>query len=123
MQTARALTVSEANGRATIYLAALSSSLIALAFIGQDSQLDAPYLASSLIVLPVLAFVGLVTFLRLFQSSMEDIAYAHRIGCYEASTCRLPRSSSPTFLSVERPRVALPLPPPAPGGCPSPSPG
>src|SRR5215204_4685515 len=35
LQTARALTVSEANGRASIYLAALSSNLIALAFIGQ----------------------------------------------------------------------------------------
>ena len=31
LQTARALTVSEANGRASIYLAALSSNLIALA--------------------------------------------------------------------------------------------
>jgi hypothetical protein len=26
-----------------------------------------------------LAFVGVVTFLRLVQSSIEDIAYAHRI--------------------------------------------
>ena len=34
LQTARSNTVSEANGRATVYLAALSSNLIALAFIG-----------------------------------------------------------------------------------------
>ena len=34
LQTARATTVAEANGRASIYLAALSSSLIALAFTG-----------------------------------------------------------------------------------------
>ena len=39
LQTARALTVSESNGRASIYLAALSSNLIALAFIGQMSRL------------------------------------------------------------------------------------
>jgi hypothetical protein len=38
LQTARATTVSEANGRASIYLAALSSNLIALAFIGQMSR-------------------------------------------------------------------------------------
>jgi ribose/xylose/arabinose/galactoside ABC-type transport system permease subunit len=30
--------------------------------------------------LPVLAFVGVVTFQRLVQSSIEDIAYAQRIG-------------------------------------------
>ena len=80
LQTARAVTVSEANGRANIYLAALSSSLIALAFVGQISRLGVAFYAFALILLPVLAFVGVVTFLRLVQSSLEDIAYAHRIG-------------------------------------------
>ena len=79
LQTARAVTVSEANGRASIFLAALSGSLIALAFVGQMSRLGAAFYAFALILLPVLAFVGLVTFLRLVQSSIEDIAYAHRI--------------------------------------------
>jgi hypothetical protein len=79
LQTARAVTVSEANGRASIYLAALSGNLIALAFVGQISRLGAAFYAFALILLPVLAFVGVVTFLRLVQSSIEDIAYAHRI--------------------------------------------
>jgi hypothetical protein len=79
LQTARALTVSEANGRANIYLAALSSNLIALAFIAQVSGLGRPFYVFALILLPVLAFLGVVTFLRLVQSSIEDIAYAHRI--------------------------------------------
>jgi hypothetical protein len=43
LQTARAVTVSEANGRASIYLAALSSNLIALAFIGQMSRLGVAF--------------------------------------------------------------------------------
>jgi hypothetical protein len=80
LQTARAATVSEANGRATIYLAALSSSLIALAFIGQMSRLGQAFDAFALIVLPVLGFVGVATFERLVQLSLEDIAYAQRIG-------------------------------------------
>jgi hypothetical protein len=80
LQTARAATVSEANGRASIYLAALSSNLIALAFVGQMSRLGTAFYAFALILLPVLAFVGTVTFLRLVQSSLEDIAYAQRIG-------------------------------------------
>lgn len=79
LQTARAVTVSEANGRAGIYLAALSSNLIALAFIGQMSRLGVAFYAFALILLPVLAFLGVVTFLRLVQSSIEEIAYAHRI--------------------------------------------
>lgn len=79
LQTARVGTISEANGRASIYLAAVSSTLIALAFIGQMSRLGAAFYAFSLILLPVLAFVGFVTFQRLVQSSMEDVAYAQRI--------------------------------------------
>ena len=78
LQTARVGTISEANGRASIYLAAVSSTLIALAFIGQMSRLGRPY-AFSLILLPVLGFVGFVTFQRLVQCSMEDVAYAQRI--------------------------------------------
>lgn len=76
LQTARALTVSEANGRAAIYLATPSSSLIALAFIGQVAEFHTAFYASALILLPVLAFVGVVTFLRLVQSSVEDLAFA-----------------------------------------------
>jgi hypothetical protein len=79
LQTARAATISEANGRASIYLAAISSNLIALAFIGQMSRLGTAFYAFSLLLLPVLAFVGVVTFQRLVQSSLEDIAYAQRI--------------------------------------------
>ena len=79
LQTARAVTVSEANGRAGLYLAALSSSLIALAFIAQVSRLGATFYAFALILLPVLAYSGVVTFRRLVQSSIEDLAYAHRI--------------------------------------------
>ena len=76
LQSARAATISEANGRASIYLAALSSNLIALAFIGQMSRLGTAFHAFALILLPALAFVGTVTFQRLVQSSIEDMAYA-----------------------------------------------
>jgi hypothetical protein len=79
LQTARSMTVAEANGRASIYLAAVSSNLIALAFIGQVSRLGATFYAFGLILLPALAFVGGVTFLRLVQSSLEDIAFSQRI--------------------------------------------
>ena len=57
----------------------VSSNLIALAFIGQMSRLGTAFYAFSLLLLPVLAFVGVVTFQRLVQCSLEDIAYAQRI--------------------------------------------
>jgi hypothetical protein len=100
LQTARAITVSEANGRAGAYLAALSTNLIALAFIGQMSRLGTAFYAFALILLPVMAFVGLVTFLRLVQSSIEDIAYAHRIGRLREFYVRLSPELEPYVLIV-----------------------
>ena len=99
LQTARALTVSEANGRASIYLAALSGNLIALAFVGQMSRLGAAFYAFALILLPVLAFVGVVTFLRLVQSSIEDIAYANRIALVRSFYLRVSPELEPYLVA------------------------
>jgi hypothetical protein len=90
--------VSEANGRASVYLAALSSNLIALAFIGQMSRLGTAFYAFALILLPVLAFVGTVTFLRLVQSTVEDIAYAERIALVRSYYLRIAPELEPYFV-------------------------
>jgi hypothetical protein len=109
LQTARALTVSEANGRASIYLASLSSILIALAFIGQISRLGIAFYAFALILLPVLAFVGMVTFLRLVQSSIEDLAYAHRIGLVRSYYLRVSPELEPYFVIARGTRSSVPI--------------
>jgi hypothetical protein len=101
LQTARVATVSEANGRASLYLAALSSNLIALAFVGQMSRLGTAFYAFALILLPVLAFVGIVTFQRLVQSSIEDIAYAERIARLRAFYLGIAPELEPFLLVVD----------------------
>ena len=85
LQTARAITVSEANGRAGIYLAALSSSLIALAFIGQVSRLGEAFYAFALILLPVLSFVGGVH----VSASRSDLDRGHRIRASDRAPAQL----------------------------------
>ena len=109
LQTARAVTVSEANGRAGIYLAALSSNLIALAFIGQMSRLGTAFYVFALILLPVLAFLGVVTFLRLVQSSIEDIAYAHRIGRLRDFYLRVAPELEPHLVVIRESGSAAPF--------------
>jgi hypothetical protein len=105
LQTARAATISEANGRASIYLAALSSNLIALAFIGQMSHLGTAFHAFALVLLPVLAFVGVATFRRLVQSSIEDIAYAQRIARLREFYLALAPELDPYVLVVRGPHA------------------
>jgi hypothetical protein len=79
LQTARSTTVTEASSRGLGFLAVLSSSLIALAFIGQMSKLGTAFYVFALVLLPALSFIGLVTFQRVAQITSEDIAYAQRI--------------------------------------------
>ena len=62
--------------------------------------------AFALILLPVLVFVGVVTFLRLVQSSLEDIAFAHRIALLRDLYLRLSPELEPYVLAVRGSRAA-----------------
>lgn len=79
LQTARAVAVNEGNGRTALYIGALSSTLVALALVAQRSPLGEVFYAVALTVLPAVLFLGLVTYVRVLQSSIEDILYARAI--------------------------------------------
>jgi hypothetical protein len=57
----------------------VSSGLIALAFVGQISQLGMAFYVFSLVVLPTLFFMGLLTFERVMQAGAVDVIYASGI--------------------------------------------
>ena len=79
LQGARAATITESNGRANMFLAAVSGGLVALGLVATASSLGDAFYGFGLVLLPTLTFVGLVTFERTLQSSMEDTEYARRI--------------------------------------------
>ncbi len=79
LQTGRSMTISEANGRASLFLSTVSSTLVALAFVGQIAHLGVAFFVFSLVLFPSLLFLGLVTFERVLQSSIEDTIYARGI--------------------------------------------
>jgi hypothetical protein len=97
LQTARAATVSDANGRASIYLAALSSNLIALAFIGQISRLGAAfYIAYAQRVARLRAFYldvapELEPFLLVVASHPSRLCYTTRRSSRALGSSRLRR--------------------------------
>src|SRR5437868_3748274 len=76
LQTARAATIQEANQRANLFLTSVSSATIALAFVAQVTQMGMQFVLFSLILLPCLFFVGLVTFIRAVQVAIEDMVHA-----------------------------------------------
>ena len=79
LQGARAATISESTGRASMFLAAVSGGLVALGLVATASDVGTAFYAFGLVLLPTLAFVGLVTFERVLQSGIEDRGYARRI--------------------------------------------
>src|SRR5689334_3575571 len=79
LQNARSTTTTESIGRITLYFGAISSVIVALAFIGQASQMGDTFLLFSLILLPPLFSIGLVTFGRMLDVLVEDLVYARGI--------------------------------------------
>ncbi len=77
--TGRSIITSETNGRSSLFVGAVSSGLIALAFVGQLSQLGTTFFVFSLVVIPILVLMGLITFERVLQAGIEDHIFAHGI--------------------------------------------
>jgi hypothetical protein len=98
LQGARGSTISESSARAALYVGAVSSALIALGFLGQANRFGAAFDAFALVVLPTVYLLGLFTFVRLVQSSIEDLLYGRAINRIRSFYLRLARAESRYFL-------------------------
>jgi uncharacterized membrane protein len=76
LQTANNSTYSEASARSTLYVMALSSSLVAMGFVASSTDLLVPFAAVSL---PAVFLLGIFTIVRLVESSLESMQYLHGI--------------------------------------------
>jgi hypothetical protein len=79
LQTARSAAITHANGRLVAFLGSVSSSLIALALVGQIGGVGTVFRVFGFLLLVPLALLGIATFERTLQLGIEDIAYARRI--------------------------------------------
>src|SRR6266576_6802503 len=79
LQGARAATIAESTGRATMFLTSVTGGLVALGLVATASRVGTAFYAFGLALLPTLMLIGLVTFERVLQSGIEDFGYARRI--------------------------------------------
>jgi hypothetical protein len=70
LQTANNSTYSEASARSTLYVMALSSSLVALGFVASSTDVLIQFAA---IVLPAIFVLGLFTVARLIETALESM--------------------------------------------------
>jgi hypothetical protein len=75
LQGARAQTMSESSARASLYVFSVSSSLVALGFVAQVSNVGYVFDVFAFTVLPTLYLLGSVTFVRMVECGAEDFLY------------------------------------------------
>ena len=76
LQGARSTLTAESAGRAALYLASLTGSLIALGFVTRDATVLGPFAVA---VLPALLILGEFTYWRLVNAGVEDFHYRWEI--------------------------------------------
>ena len=79
LQGSRAATVAEAGARSALFMGTVSSFVVALAFVGTISGAGQVFELFALTLLPVLFVLGLLTYMRLSESALEDAFYARAI--------------------------------------------
>jgi hypothetical protein len=98
LQTARTATIADSNGRSALYLSTVSSAVVALAFIGQVDRLGHAFLLFALALLPALVLLGILTYLRLVQTAIEDLFYARAINRIRRHYVDLDREAARWFV-------------------------
>src|SRR5262249_1761818 len=69
LQSANSTTYAEASARSTLYVMALSSSLVAIGFAAGSADVLLPFAA---VVLPAVFVLGIFTVLRLVETALES---------------------------------------------------
>jgi hypothetical protein len=109
LQSANGSTYAEASARSSLYVMALSSSLVAMGFVSSSDAVFLPFAAT---VLPAVFLLGLFTVVRLVETSLESMhcltgiarirAYYRSLGPeaarqFTAEDGRWPEASSPAL--------------------------
>jgi hypothetical protein len=75
----RAQVTGESSARAALYISAVSSTLVALGFIGQISEVGDTFNVFALTALPTLYVLGIFTFIRTVENGIEDLMMGRAI--------------------------------------------
>jgi len=76
LQSSRAGTISESSSRTSVYLTSLTGAVVALSFVAQAARFGETFFVFALAILPVVFFLGVVTYYRVLQTGVEDVIYA-----------------------------------------------
>ena len=118
----RQLGYTEAMSRASIFIAALSGAVVALALVAQAADFGDGFVAFALVLLPVVFFLGIATIARLSQVNREEAVWVQGLNRLRHAYLELAPELEPYFVtsrydddagvlrsSIATPRVQTPL--------------
>lgn len=95
----RGFVYTEAMSRASIFIASLSGSVVALALVSQATDFGSGFVAFALVLLPVVFLLGFVTFLRLMQVAVEDATWLQGMNRIRHAYLELSPELEPYFVT------------------------
>jgi hypothetical protein len=95
----RSLVYTESMSRASIFVAALSGSVVALALVAQASDFGPGFVAFALVLLPVVYFLGCVTIVRLTQVNLENARWVQGMNRIRNAYLQLAPELEPYFVT------------------------
>lgn len=98
---ARNLCYTEAMSRTSIFVAALASSVVALALVAQATNFGSGFAAFALVLLPVVYFLGLTTVIRLAQVNYEDARWTQGMNRIRNAYLQLAPELEPYFVTSQ----------------------
>lgn len=95
----RSMGYTEAMSRVSIFVAALSGAVVALALVAQATDFGDGFVAFALVLLPVVYFLGIATVVRLAQINLEDARWVQGINRIRHAYLELAPVLEPYFVT------------------------
>jgi hypothetical protein len=95
----RSLVYTEAMSRTSIFVAALTGSVVALALVAQASDFGSGFVAFALVLLPVVYFLGWTTIVRLAQVNLENARWVQGMNRIRNAYLQLAPELEPYFVT------------------------
>jgi hypothetical protein len=95
----RSMSWNEAFARAGMFLSLLSGAVVALALVAQADDFGQGFVTFALLVLPVVLFVGLATYVRLLEINNEDYVWVRGMNRLRGAYVEMEPSIRPYFMS------------------------
>jgi hypothetical protein len=95
----RSLSWNESFARAGMFLTLLSGATVALALVAQATSFGQGFVLFALLILPVVLFVGLATYVRLLEINNEDYVWVRGMNRLRAAYLEIDPGLAPHFIT------------------------